>query len=126
MGLPNAIRILAYSVVMSKIFWAPPHISAQSATAARSTTRASGCHPFPFSPPSASAPTAPPPLSRQLLPEVGRHAGGVIHHLADEGGGALVLEELPRRGAEHLLFLVESEVHGGGFSFREVESLLHG
>jgi len=48
---------LAYSTVMSSTFWAPPHISAQSATVARSSTRASGAHP-PFAAPSrASAPT---------------------------------------------------------------------
>src|SRR2546421_8877811 len=34
-------RILAYSLVRSRTFWAPPHISAQSATVARSITRAS-------------------------------------------------------------------------------------
>ena len=40
-GLPKATRILAYSVERSSTFCAPPHISAQSATAARSSTRAS-------------------------------------------------------------------------------------
>src|SRR3972149_4074854 len=34
------MRIFAYSVVISRTFWAPPHISAQSATVARWSTRA--------------------------------------------------------------------------------------
>ena len=51
-------RIFAYSSVMSSTFWAPPHISAQSATVARSSTRASGGHASPWrAPSSASAPT---------------------------------------------------------------------
>src|SRR4029450_8612538 len=56
MGLPNAWRILAYSTVMSRTFWAPPHISAQRATHARSSTRSSGFHPRPGAPSSASGP----------------------------------------------------------------------
>src|SRR2546429_9198230 len=56
-GLPNAMRIFAYSVVMSRTFCAPPHISAQSATVARSITRASGGQPPPLGPSTASAPT---------------------------------------------------------------------
>ena len=56
-GLPNAMRIFAYSVVMSRTFWAPPHISAQSATIARSTTRARGAQPESFWPSSAPAGT---------------------------------------------------------------------
>src|SRR2546426_619720 len=58
MGLPKATRILAYSLVRSRTFWAPPHISAQSATVARSITRASGGQPPPWAPSTASAPTA--------------------------------------------------------------------
>src|SRR2546427_4480487 len=58
MGLPKATRILAYSLVRSRTFWAPPHISAQSATVARSVTRASGGQPPPLAPSTASAPTA--------------------------------------------------------------------
>src|SRR5437879_3955269 len=56
-GLPNAMRLCAYSVVMSSTFCAPPHISAQSATIARSTTRARGAQPESFWPSSAPAGT---------------------------------------------------------------------
>ncbi len=42
---------------MSSTLWAPPHISAQSATVARSSTRASGAQPAPAAPRSASGPT---------------------------------------------------------------------
>src|SRR5256886_14433684 len=42
---------------MSRTFCAPPHISAQSATVARSITRASGGQPPPLVPSTASAPT---------------------------------------------------------------------
>src|SRR2546426_842748 len=234
MGLPKAILIFAYSVVMSSTRWAPPHISAQSATVARSTTRASAGHAAPLAPISASAGTvaslkvtsqslrvgqvrveheelgaaqdepalglsgrardaggvpagarlgpgerrlgpaqrdsceplfllrrragladreaaeqrggeerpghhhpahlfhqhrevdepearaaeflsvdqAQPPLLGQLGPELVGHARGLFHPGPHERRGALVLEELPRGGAEQLLLRAEAEIHG--------------
>jgi len=45
-GLPNAMRIFAYSVVMSRTFWAP-RTSRRRAHHRRSTTRARGAQPSP-------------------------------------------------------------------------------
>src|SRR2546426_1016379 len=179
---------------MSSTRCAPPHISAQSATVARSTTRASAGHARPLTPISASAgtvaslkltsqslrvwsivgrsftstPRVPfgtrrrltpssdvlpspvratttsasarcasstksfvpfrtnPPLSSRAAqvtpaasqralgqhgPELVGHARRLLHPRSHESGRALVLEELARGRAEHLLLWAESEVH---------------
>src|SRR5262249_5755373 len=35
----------------------------------------------------------------------------VVHHLADVGHRRLLREEVPRRGAQHLLLFAEPEIH---------------
>src|SRR5439155_10043092 len=68
---------------------------------------------------------AEPALLGQLGPEIVGHSRRLFHPLPHDGGGALVLEELPRASAKHLLLLAEAEIHGRSLlTFRQAEDAL--
>ena len=48
-----------------------------------------------------------------LLPQLAGEADLVLHHLADEGHGRFLREEVARRAAQHLLLFAEAEIHWG-------------